>query len=378
MASKEYFDYFPLENNLQVLPIEDNFEETFNRVFKKSENPLQVEQDLDNEIENKIYFIQNINNFIPKEESDSILKKIGNFIPLKKVILNEEEYREEKSVPKNSVNESDLKDKKNFIIEIDENKIKHININTIQKSETNNSLTSESIKNKKFKVYSSDDFNLFHPGGTNDYFRRMKEEIFNDAIKLKKIEKKELENPLKFRILKESKKKGKKRNRDKMKRKEKPDNIRKKIKSRFLKLLKNRINEKLKGAKSKKFFDLLPQSFVTNISKKANKIILYLTFKELLLTQFYEGNDSQHPDKKKYENNRKALEYLDKNSHISKKANFDIIKNLKFPDMFDEYLKSEEFEKDILQLKIENNNEKYIKDYMTKAYSFIEYFSRGI
>ena len=60
---------------------------------------------------------------------------------------------------------------------------------------------------------------------------------------------------------------GKKR-RIKKKRKYKSDDIRKKIKSRFLKATKNRINQMLKGAKSKYFFDFLPQCFICNISKQ--------------------------------------------------------------------------------------------------------------
>ena len=67
------------------------------------------------------------------------------------------------------------------------------------------------------------------------------------------------------------------------KRKFKSDDIRKKIKSRFHKTLKNIINANLKKAGSKKFFDFLPQCFIGNISKKVNSECLELTYKELFI-----------------------------------------------------------------------------------------------
>jgi len=46
-----------------------------------------------------------------------------------------------------------------------------------------------------------------------------------------------------------------------------------------------------------------------------------------------------------------------------------------FTDLFNEYLKSNEFEEDILKLKEKENNE-YINDYIIKAFNFIKYFSQ--
>ena len=56
----------------------------------------------------------------------------------------------------------------------------------------------------------------------------------------------------------------------KKKRKYKSDDIRKKIKVRFHKVLKNKINESLKNAGSTELFSFLPQFFISNISKKFN------------------------------------------------------------------------------------------------------------
>ena len=82
--------------------------------------------------------------------------------------------------------------------------------------------------------------------------------------------------------------------------------------------------------------------------------------------------------KKKYDKNIKVLKYLDKNYEICRKSNFNVIGDMTFKDIFNEYLKSEEFEKEIEKLKDEQNSEKYIKDYILKAYNFIHYFSKPI
>ena len=42
--------------------------------------------------------------------------------------------------------------------------------------------------------------------------------------------------------------------------------------------------------------------------------------------------------------------------------------------LFEEYLKSDEFEKEVLKLEEEGDNISYIKDYISKAFGFINYF----
>ena len=113
-----------------------------------------------------------------------------------------------------------------------------------------------------------------------------------------------------------------------------------------------------------------------------------MTIKELLNKNFFEDDTSKdnsektfidkkrNPNKDKYEKNQKVLEYLDNNSEIRNNSNFNVISKLTFRKIFKEYLKSEEFENDILELKNKNNNEKYIKDYIIKAYDFLDYFSK--
>ena len=180
----------------------------------------------------------------------------------------------------------------------------------------------------------------------------------------------------------------------KRKRKHKPDDIRKKIKARFLKALRYRMNEELKYANSEKYFDFLPQCFICEITKKKNKSVLNMTLKEIMSTDFFEKykklNDGDNtlnnsmlnkkrecPDKVKYENNKEVMKYLKNNEEIKKSFNFDIIGDMTFSELFYEYLESKEFEKDILALKIEEGKEnfEYIKEYIIKAYDFIKDFS---
>ena len=87
-------------------------------------------------------------------------------------------------------------------------------------------------------------------------------------------------------------------------RKFKPDDIRKKIKARFHKTIKNAINEFLKFTGSEKFFDFLPQSFICNISREKNKEVLHLTYKELLRKDFLSNIDESKYKKKKVDQNK--------------------------------------------------------------------------
>ena len=172
---------------------------------------------------------------------------------------------------------------------------------------------------------------------------------------------------------------GKKR-RIKKKRKFKSDDIRKKIKSRFHKTLKNIINENLKNAGSKKFFDFLPQCFIGNISKKINSECLELTYKELLSTNFFsEKNGEEYPniriDNKKYLKNLEVLEYLKKNPEISKRSGFDIISEKKYKDLLQIYFSSGEFENSIVRLKKENESKEYIQEYILRARGYVNFYA---
>ena len=140
----------------------------------------------------------------------------------------------------------------------------------------------------------------------------------------------------------------------KKKRKFKPDDIRKKIKSRFHKTIKNIINENLKKAGSKELFDFLPQCFIGNVTKKANSKCFELTFKELLSTNFIlelnkDDNRNSKVDYNKYMKNKKVLEYLEKNPDICRRSGFDLIKDRKYKDILKIYFTSEQFENSLIQ-----------------------------
>ena len=337
-----------------------------------------------NDIE-KFFYLKNDDKYIQKDEYKEISKKINyiNNCP-KKIISSQEDIIDKEKI--NVINDMNDKDAKLVNGNIDAGV--DINITKEKKLESNiiNTLV-DADKQNKFRVYSLNDFNLFHPGGNIEYYKQIKEEINEQVFnQLEEDNNKPTATTSKFKIYKARNKKNKKKTKEKKKRKDKPDDVRKKIKSRFLKTTKNRINQMLKIAKSKEFFDFLPQCFICNISKLKNKPIIDMTFKELMSQKFYEDNEKKkdklflnkktNPDKKKYENNAKVLKYLEENYEICRKSNFNVIGNMKFKDLFKEYLKSEEFEREIEKLKEEQNSVTYIKDYIIKAYGFINYFSK--
>ena len=371
------------EENVLISLSEEDFENAYNYIFREGE-PIEEQPSQEEDIENNWYHNHNPNIFIKNEDPVQIDQIYNNL-----EIINDKKSKEGNINEKNSDYTED-NELKNIEIEIKEDKDKEDEMKKVktvkeQKVEQNRIVIEE--KKNRFRTYNSQEYNLFHPGGIVNYFKYITDEIRKESLNPKKKKDKLSQNQLKFNIYINNKKK--KKSKDIKKRKDKPDNIRKKIKSRFLKILKTRINEKLKSAKSEEFFDNLPQCFISNISKDGNKFILDMTIKELLTKNFFEDGNSndnsekvfiqkkRNPNKDKYEKNQKVLEYLDRNSNISKSSNFNVISKLTFREIFKEYLKSEEFEKDILKLKNKDNNERYIKDYINKAYNFLEYFSKN-
>ena len=164
------------------------------------------------------------------------------------------------------------------------------------------------------------------------------------------------------------------------KRKYKPDDIRKKIKARFHKSIKNIINENLKNAGSKYFFSFLPQIFISSISREKNNQVLDLTYRQILSMDFVNDIDedkykNKKVDYSKYKNNLRVLEYLDEHPDICKNSGFDIIGNMKYKDLLEQYFNSEEFDKAIQKLKDENEEEEYIEEYQNKAKTYIQFFA---
>ena len=379
-------DYHIEENNIQIGQEEEDFESAFNQIFvPKKENVIHEAHEDYNDIE-KFFYLKKDDNYIQKDEYRQISQKINYIANYQKKIISSKED----SIDKYKVSKTNyINDKNSNLKSENMDGCVDVNINKEKKAESNIINTSGEIdKQNKFRVYSLNDFNIFHPGGNSDYYKQIKaglnQQIFNQ---LEEDNNKPSLNKSKFKISKARNRKNKRKTKEKRKRKEKPDDVRKKIKSRFLKTTKNRINQMLKNAKSKEFFDFLPQCFICNISKLKNKPIIHMTFKQLMSQKFYEDEEKKNnklflnrktnPDKKKYENNTKVLKYLEDNYEICKKSNFTVIGNMTFKDLFKEYLKSEEFEKEIEKLKDEQNNVNYIKDYIIKAFGFINYFLKA-
>ena len=163
-------------------------------------------------------------------------------------------------------------------------------------------------------------------------------------------------------------------------RKFKSDDIRKKIKSRFHKTLKNIINENLKKAGAKELFDFLPQCFIGNVVKKTNSKYLKLTYKELLSTNFAsqlknEDYNNYQVEQNKYKKNIEVLKYLEMNPDICKKSGFDLIKNMKYEEIINNYFSSKQFENSLIQLKEEKETPEYIMEYIKIAKSYVSFYS---
>ena len=240
----------------------------------------------------EVYYLQS-NTFIQKEEPQHLCLQNYFLKSLNKIDLNEniiDENNEKNNFniieqkpldwEKNSLNQQKIEIDINNNLDENEEEEEGV-INDKRKNyETSNVLPETERPNPNlFRVYSSNDFNIFHPGGNVEFYKQIKEEINDQLLEIQEDDKKKLSNKNKFKIYKEKNKRTKKKNKEKKKRKEKPDDVRKKIKSRFFKATKNRINQMLKSAKSEEFFDFLPQSFICNISKLVKMIFKWIMIK---------------------------------------------------------------------------------------------------
>ena len=208
-------------------------------------------------------------------------------------------------------------------------------------------------------------------------------QINQGRIKLKesaKFKKRNIFNKFKVYHIEPKKIKDKLSYKQRHKRKYKPDDIRKKIKARFHKSIKNIVNENLRQAGSKYLFSFLPQIFISSISRDKNHQVLNISYRDLIKKDFISNIDdkkykNKNVDLVKYKNNLKVLEYLDQNPDICERSGFDIISKMKYGDLLEEYFKSYEFEKAINKLREENEEEEYIKEYINKAKTYVKFFS---
>ena len=173
-----------------------------------------------------------------------------------------------------------------------------------------------------------------------------------------------------------------KKNVDK-RRKEREDNIRKKIKSNFHKKIFKLINEKLKKAGAKLYFQSLPQYFISDITKKTNFDALEINYKDLFEythEKFINNKIAnskievmKRVSEKKYKKNIETLNYLDNNLEISEKSGWSKIKSMKYIDLLEAYFNSKEFEESIEKLE-KKETKNYINDYIYYSLNYIEHF----
>lgn len=257
----------------------------------------------------------------------------------------------------NLFNTLDFEIHNNIIQYKDDNSGNSIN-NNIEKEKN---LFPLDLRKDIFKVIYPGRLVIFHKGENDSYPRNLINKIVNTR-----------------NIFVISTKSFKKKNKPNNKRKSDPDNIRKKIKARFLKSLKNTINKRLKKAGANYFFHFLPQNFICNVKKKENKDALHLTFKEIFSKNFGEDKDNIHKSYiEKIEYNIKVINYLEKNRIIGKISNYIYFKNMEYFEIYEEYLKSKEFEMDIIKLKEEESDD-YIKKYIKLAFNLNNFFSEDI
>ena len=242
-----------------------------------------------------------------------------------------------------ATNEKGLVEIKNFG---NKNKKDELN-NNIDEIENSINIVDAKDNFKIFKIYKDEDYVLFEPENNMENYTK-----YNST-------------KLPFNTWK-----------NKSSRKEKPDEIRKKIKSRFFNSLKICINKLLESQLPQKKFEFLPQDFISDITKQVNKNMLEKTLEEVIL-EYKDEKDEK--SEKKYKNNKDLLTYLkkkEKNNVINnKKMRIYKIFNSTIKKLFNEYLTSKEFDKSLLKLKEEGNYVEYIKDYIYNAKDFVNYFS---
>jgi len=310
------------------------------------------------------------NNFTMLDPSISYQESIEK-IPQKFIITQKNSNLQSISLEKNDISLNLFEDsslKNDFYSKTDLN---YLNPNKCQAQINNNKL----IEPKFHNDFTNDERNM--STSKNEFDKKNIRIKFKQSAKFKD---RNMFNKFKVFHIKQKNLKEKLSNKHKNKRKYKPDDIRKKIKARFHKSIKNIINENLKQAGSKMLFSFLPQIFISSIARDKNHQVLNLTYREIIQKDFITDVDekkykNKSVDLAKYKNNLKVLEYLDKNIDICEKSGFDIISNMKYSDLLNEYFTSNEFQHAIKKLQEENEEEDYIKEYIKKARNYVKFFS---
>lgn len=156
-------------------------------------------------------------------------------------------------------------------------------------------------------------------------------------------------------------------------RKLKPDSLRKKIKARFHKKIKQIINNKLKELGSKFYFDSLPQSFITNINIEFNRPLLNIPMRELFQKSF----GFKAKDREKINYNIKVIQYLERNPNINNDDFISKFLESTYERIIKTYMSGTYLLQDIERLEKEGENSDYINRYTFVAMNWIEFYKKG-
>ena len=162
-----------------------------------------------------------------------------------------------------------------------------------------------------------------------------------------------------------------KRCKERRPRKDYNDNIRVKIKRRFLNhALKDKLNNILKKFGCRKCFDFFPKKFSSDIDKVRNKRILNMTLKEIYMNkELYKLEEEEGLSK--YNRNLDAV----KSDEIKNNGKLQKIFNKTFSQLYEEYINSDVFNIDeINRLKKKYGND-YIERYKILSKNLIYFFS---
>ena len=358
------------DDNLDTQILKVVFSSKFGEKNTNSDNESQIDYNNYYYINEKNIDDNDVKIIISNDNSDDTNGKSNDELPKieEKNIFSEYTIIQSEFLDSNNQNNINILFQNTYEKDLERNKNNFNNnyymINTSNK--TKNEEIISFLKRNTFNVEYSNNLNIFTSSDYNNDIRKMINDTLND---------KQWNDTKNRKDNLESKKKRPKKIKFILKRKQDSDNIRKKIKARFLKALKIAINGKLESAGSQYIFTYLPQIFISNLSKEMNKSILDLTLKELLSKNFCNNNKGKNADLQRYNHNLFILKYLEKNKDICEKSNFNIIKDMKYSQIFNEYLISKEFEYEISTLLQQKENDKYIKNYIIKARHFINFYS---
>ena len=277
-----------------------------------------------------------------------------------------------------SNNNNDFNETKDCYIEINSNDNYATNpiISSLSYSDdhgNSENLTSEEFKNNFLKIF-SDPISLDEDGEDIDPYllqlnTKHKKKIF-ELIYHAKNQKIITEIEIKYDFTKKI------RSKNKQPRFTNLDNIRRKIKRRFVNAyLKNKINMKLKKEGYETFIESFPQEFAANVTKEFNRSIINMTFGQILKTERFYSSKKLYQYKYNYKKNSEIVNSINDGRNSDLKE----LLNKKFSELFEEYLNSDEFKINEIQRLRNSKKSKdiiYIKKYEHFANNLIEFFTK--